>query len=56
MGYRKQADAYFAAVSDTSDITTLDLPAKGVLGNSHFPMMDSNSDEVFRDVAAWLER
>ncbi|WP_194150709.1 alpha/beta fold hydrolase [Variovorax guangxiensis] len=56
MGYRKQADAYFAAVSETSDITTLDLPANGVFGNSHFPMMDSNSDEVFKDVAAWLER
>ncbi|MGJ7565861.1 alpha/beta fold hydrolase [Variovorax sp. GB1R11] len=56
MGYRKQADSYFSAVSQTSDVTVLDLPAQGVLGNSHFPMMDSNSDEVFRHVAAWLAR
>ncbi|MDP9899099.1 alpha/beta fold hydrolase [Variovorax ginsengisoli] len=56
MGYRKQADNYFAVVAETSDITTLDLPAKGIRGNSHFPMMDSNSDEVFQDIAAWLER
>lgn len=56
MGYRKQADDYFAAVSETADITTLDLPAQGVRGNSHFPMMDSNSDDVFQRVVAWLER
>lgn len=56
MGYRKQADDYFAAVSETADITILDLPAQGVRGNSHFPMMDSNSDDVFKRVVAWLER
>jgi len=32
----------------------LDLPAAGVRGNSHNPMMDLNSDEVAELVLAWL--
>ena len=32
-----------------------DLPAMGVPGNSHFPMMDRNSDQVARMVQDWLK-
>ena len=33
---------------------SLDLPARGITGNSHFPMMDGNSDQVARLVEDWL--
>lgn len=32
----------------------LDLPAAGIRGNSHNPMMDRNSDQVAEQVLAWL--
>ncbi|MGH3171385.1 MAG: alpha/beta fold hydrolase [Trebonia sp.] len=32
----------------------LDLPAEGIRGNSHNPMMDANSDLVAERVLAWL--
>lgn len=37
-------------------VDVLDLPAKGIRGNSHFPMMDSNSDVVAGLVHDWMER
>ncbi len=54
IGYRKQAEAYLARVEPKEAITVLDLPRAGIHGNSHFPMMDTNSDAVFARVAAWL--
>jgi len=33
---------------------TLDLPARGIAGNSHMLMMDRNSDEIARLVQQWL--
>jgi hypothetical protein len=32
----------------------LDLPARGVPGNSHIPMMDDNNDDIARLVATWI--
>jgi pimeloyl-ACP methyl ester carboxylesterase len=32
----------------------LDLPALGIAGNSHNPMMDTNSDEIAALVVSWL--
>ncbi len=55
-GYRQQSDAYFASIAEQAAITTLDLPREGVHGNSHFLMMDDNSDEVFARVHAWLQQ
>lgn len=55
-GYRKQATAYFAEIADKTSITTLDLPEAGIQGNSHFPMMDVNSDEIFSLVDSWLNK
>lgn len=34
---------------------TLDLPAEGVRGNSHMPMMGTNSDEVAARIQQWME-
>ena len=36
-------------------IETLDLPASGVPGNSHFPMMDLNSDQGWARIAVWID-
>jgi len=54
MGYRKQANAYFGLTISAPSITTLDLPGRGITGNSHFPMMDTNSDQIFDLVNDWL--
>lgn len=54
-GYRSQADSYFASIAELTSVTTLDLPREGVTGNSHFPMMDENSDEIFARVHEWLQ-
>lgn len=35
-------------------VDTLDLPSRGIEGNSHMPMMDTNSEEVAALVQAWL--
>ena len=32
----------------------MDLPALGIQGNSHYPMMDRNSDQVARMIQDWL--
>jgi hypothetical protein len=31
------------------------VPANGIPGNSHMPMMDRNSDEVLDAVVGWLD-
>ncbi|MFO1028736.1 MAG: esterase [Acetobacteraceae bacterium] len=46
-------DALHAA-GCTADV--LDLPAMGIRGNSHFPMMDRNSDQVAALVQDWMQR
>lgn len=53
--YRAVADEYaqqLAAAGGVSD--TLDLPAQGICGNSHVPMMDRNSDQVAQHISDWL--
>lgn len=42
------------AAGCTADV--LDLPAMGIRGNSHFPMMDRNSDQVAALVQGWMQR
>nr|WP_255697219.1 alpha/beta fold hydrolase [Sinirhodobacter sp. WL0062] len=37
-------------------VETLDLPRRGIVGNSHMPMMDDNSDEIASMILAWLAR
>jgi pimeloyl-ACP methyl ester carboxylesterase len=36
-------------------VDVLDLPSMGISGNSHFPMMDRNSDQVAGLVQSWME-
>ena len=40
---------------DKAPVETLNLPEIGLPGNSHFPMSDLNSDEVFKRVLTWFE-
>lgn len=37
-----------------ADVTELDLPLGGITGNSHFPMLDRNSDQVLQRVLQWI--
>lgn len=36
--------------------TTMDLPAMGIHGNSHLPMMDRNSDKIAEHIQEWLQQ
>lgn len=45
-----------ALVSKGVPSTWLDLPAEGMKGNTHMPMMDTNSDQVAARVQAWLAK
>lgn len=55
-GSRRQAGSYVESVSNLGHVTTLDLPTEGILGNSHFLMMDANGDVVFTHLVNWLDR
>ncbi len=56
-GLRPNVERYRAALNHQGGIAdTLDLPAQGIVGNSHFPMMDRNSDHVAGLVQAWMDR
>lgn len=54
--YRANVDAHAAALKAAGTRAELcDLPSEGIRGNSHFPMMDRNSDAVARRVLRWLD-
>lgn len=55
-GYRAMADAYVARgrLCPGNRLETLTLPAAGFAGNSHFPMLDRNSDAIADLVLEWL--
>lgn len=36
--------------------TWMDLPAEGIKGNTHMPMMDSNSDIIAARIQAWMSK
>jgi len=38
-----------------ADVTVIDLPERGIRGNSHMLMMDRNNGEVAAVIQAWLE-
>ncbi|MEC3861810.1 alpha/beta fold hydrolase [Mesobacterium sp. TK19101] len=57
VSYRERADAYATALANAGGfVETLDLPANGIPGNSHVPMMDVNSDHVADLVQGWIDR
>lgn len=54
IGYKKQAGDYLAEAKKHASVTVFDLPMEGIKGNSHFPMMDQNSNEIFQRVNDWI--
>ena len=53
--YRKSADDYAHNLQQNGGIVRiLDLPANGISGNSHVPMMDENSDQIACNIAQWI--
>lgn len=53
--YRAQTDAYWDALRRAGRrADVLDLPAAGIAGNSHFCMLDRNSDRIAELVVDWL--
>lgn len=55
-GYRNSADRYWQEGRTAGlSYASLDLPRRGIRGNSHFPMLDRNSDQVLAEVLQWLD-
>ena len=55
--YRAQTDAYWRALRQAGQrADVLDLPAAGIAGNSHFCMLDRNSDRIAELIVDWLAR
>ncbi len=53
--YRAQTDAYWDALHRAGRrADVLDLPAAGIAGNSHFCMLDRNSDRIAELIVDWL--
>lgn len=49
-------EKYLAALKASGGkVDVIDLPARGIRGNSHMMMMDRNSDQVAAVVQAWIE-
>lgn len=54
-GYRARVEQHFTQLrAQGATAATLDLPGQGIPGNSHFPMLDRNSDEVIDRILQWL--
>lgn len=54
-GYRARVEQHAHNLRQHgAQVTELDLPDRGILGNSHFPMLDLNSDQVLDLVLEWL--
>lgn len=51
-GIRTRMQAYFAALDANASI--VDLPQRGIHGNSHFMMMDRNNQDVAQVIEDWL--
>ncbi len=53
--YRAQTEAYWDALRRAGRrADVLDLPAAGIAGNSHFCMLDRNSDRIAELIVDWL--
>lgn len=53
--YRNGADQYADALRTAgAAVSVLDLPAMGIRGNSHVPMMDNNSSDIADRVIDWI--
>ncbi|MCO4893526.1 esterase [Cupriavidus sp. WGtm5] len=55
--YRRQVDEWLSALRQAgAGVTEFDLPAMGIRGNSHLPMMDDNNLLVAGLVHDWIHR
>ncbi len=55
-GYKARIDSYADALRQAGGcLDVIDLPSMGIYGNSHFPMMDDNSDQIAALVQNWIE-
>ncbi len=53
--YRANVGKYLEALKDSGvKVDTIDLPSRGIFGNSHMIMMDKNSDQVAQIVQDWI--
>ncbi len=53
--YRDRVEAHAQQLRSVgTEVTVLDLPKHGISGNSHFPMLDRNSDEVLEKILQWI--
>lgn len=54
--YREQTDAWLDGLARAGgSVTRMDLPALGIAGNSHLPMMDRNNAELAAMLDAWIQ-
>lgn len=54
---RARIEAYAdAVVAAGGSFEFIDLPAMGIAGNAHFPMMDDNSEQVAALVQDWMNQ
>ncbi len=57
MGLMPVIEQYRGALEARGGVAErMDLPALGIRGNSHFPMMDRNSDQVAGLIQGWMEK
>lgn len=55
--YRAATDRYAAQLqADGGRVEVLDLPAKGIVGNTHAMMMDDNAEQIADMVLAWISK
>lgn len=55
--YRANMRAYYEKQRRfNAPVTWLNLPDKGINGNSHFMMLDNNSTEIFNIIYDWLQK
>lgn len=55
--YRANVEKYLTAVKNAGgSVEYIDLPARGVKGNTHLLMMDNNSDELAQMTFDWLKQ
>jgi len=53
---RSIVEGYLNAItSHAGRVDIIDLPARGIHGNSHCPMMDNNSAEIWTMISAWIK-
>jgi hypothetical protein len=53
--YRRLAQEFIVTLEQNTQILQINLPDMGVRGNSHFMMLDRNSEDIAGLVGKWLQ-